>query len=157
MSPRPYILPEYHMVLEGLMPPPSEQRYDELHILTYNWTAVQDTAVQKIWEAVLWNQGHQRGDWQSCWDYLWENLLPRYRRNMTMKQKAARRDKAHLAGMSLALDIAKVDVRYWGIYDPAEQSYCSYCKRPKPVDMFNQSRFTCDECFAKREETYDDE
>lgn len=145
------------MVLEGLMPSPSPARHQELQYLTYNFSLIQEKAVQKIWEAVLWNQGTKRPeDWQSCWDYIWENLLPRYKRNMSRKQKEKRRDQAHLSAMSLALDIAKVDVRYWGVYDPAEESYCSYCKRPQPVDTFNHSVFTCDSCFAKREDTYDD-
>jgi hypothetical protein len=153
-----YLLPEYQMVVEGLMPFPSAERSQEAADLCTNLQRIIPQAVEKIWEAVRWSRKNPKPKgWVSAWDYLEQEMhvfWPTASHSWTRKEKADWEHRAFCAVISLALDIAKTDVKYWGVDDPEKQSYCSYCKRPQPIEHFTRSLFTCDTCFAKREGGY---
>ena len=154
-----FILPEYHMVAEGLMPPPAERRFWEMRFVTTNFDRLLPQAVEKVYEAVRFNAAENpkpRG-WVSALDFIERELRIRWpdgSRHWYPEKRARYADRIHNTAISLVLDVAKTSTRYWGVDDPSEESYCSYCKGPKPLAEFNKSRFTCDPCFDSRRETH---
>lgn len=154
-----FILPEYHMVAEGLMPPPSEYRWEELRAVTANIDRVVPVAVEKVYEAVGFNRmdNPKPKEWESAMEYVERALIIRWPKqsfDWDERQRQYFRGRVETAAISLVLDVAKQSTRYWGVDDPSEESYCSYCKGPKPVSEFTNSKFTCDPCFNSRRTTH---
>lgn len=55
-----------------------------------------------------------------------------------------------MAVMEVALWLAKLDPRYWGVTNPAEQNYCSNCRTGVPKDEFTYSDTKCDRHFRRK-------
>lgn len=146
--------PEYHMVVAGTMPEPSEERMREIRAVSTNFGHIKHYAIEKVYEAVRFNEHNPRPkDWESSWEYIERKLKIRWpegSRHWDAERRRRFLERVHVAAIALVLDLAKMSFRYWGIDDPSEQGYCSYCKRPRDIGLFNESRFTCDSCFRSR-------
>lgn len=65
--------------------------------------------------------------------------------------------KVFFAMVSLALAKARQDTRYWGVNDPAVQSYCSVCREVVELGKFKRCEWVCDDCMGQHDTAADTE
>lgn len=146
-----FLLPEYHMVVMGLMPQPSLMRWEEVRPYVRNVDAMVAEGARRIWETRKFSRKNPKPrGWMSAWDYIEKNIVIKYPEDMSYRSREPFANVLWSRMMSLTLDTAKMDPRYWGVDDPTLEAYCSYCKGPRPIEEFGESHFTCDPCYAKR-------
>lgn len=58
----------------------------------------------------------------------------------------SRDDQEHHDLMRTTLYLAKQDTRYWGVADPSRERYCSTCRHVKPIEMFEDGNYNCEDC-----------
>jgi hypothetical protein len=111
-----YILPEYHMALEGLMPPPSHVRWQDIRDYVPNVDIIVPVAVEKVYEAVRFGPGNRRPRrWVSAWEYLEDAMVVHLDRHTMPAERERIRERLHRALLALVMDTAKTSPRYWGV------------------------------------------
>jgi len=134
-------LPEYQQAVDGVARGPHHSMVRECDGLTANTDYLIDGAKARIFSFAM-----RKGSPESAFDFV--------RRKARMRpNQEDEKMYAVLLVLHIALEEAKKDTRYWGIADPALESWCGYCKKALFVTLFNESPHTCDDCYAKRRET----
>jgi len=143
---------EYLSLVDGTRRPPTV-----LKQILKPWVARLNSVVDRGADMILqWTMQDLAEDWESCDDWV-ERTIPHHEdhaflcpEHYASKSRAAHRRWVVSHLLTLCLETAKMDTRYWGIVDPTVQSWCSYCKQPRPIDEFQSSRYTCEDCFLRR-------
>lgn len=52
--------------------------------------------------------------------------------------------------LTVAMDLARTDPRYWGVRDPTKERYCSLCRKVHPIEEFEGDKLRCPASLAKR-------